>query len=329
MKILFLAANPQETVRLKLAEEARKIENSLKRSRWRNEFQIVLRWEVRPEDIQRVLLEEQPEIVHFSGHGEGQSGLVLVDDSNQPKLVSAKALAKLFSFFTNRVRCVFLNACYAEVQAEAIVLAIDYVIGMKSAVRDDVAIAFAVSFYEALGAGWLIEEAFSWGCTALQLQFENISNASLARKLKALDFYSNLQKIGFQSHEIPILKKRATLGVKVSYTDPKNYTGAIWTHIIPEPTNVDKQHLIVIDWGGYQWQNIRILPARGLLLSYQKINQDESPRVITVSPLGKKYGENSACEVSNNTEILNGNLQPEPQSDVREEINTGWRQIDR
>ena len=83
MKILFLAANPQGTQRLQLDEEAKAIETRLKSSKLRDQFQLITKWAVSPDDLRSTLLEhdepgekQTPIIVHFSGHGEGQQGLV-------------------------------------------------------------------------------------------------------------------------------------------------------------------------------------------------------------------------------------------------------------
>lgn len=152
MKILFLAANPQSTSRLKLDTELREIEEALKLSSQSNEFELIQKWDVRPRDFRRALLEYEPEIVHFSGHGEDQTGLVIIDPSGVEKLVPGEALAGLFAEFSN-IKCVLLNACYSEVQAQAIVKQVDYVIGMKDTIYDKAAIAFSIGFYDGLGYG--------------------------------------------------------------------------------------------------------------------------------------------------------------------------------
>jgi hypothetical protein len=76
----------------------------------------------------------------------------------------------LFKLVTDHVNCVVLNACYSDIQAEAIVEHIPFVIGMKRAIGDEAAIAFAVGFYKALGANRSIEEAYEFGCVEIQLQ---------------------------------------------------------------------------------------------------------------------------------------------------------------
>ncbi|MFH7241729.1 MAG: SH3 domain-containing protein [Spirulina sp.] len=172
MKILFLAANPQGTNQLQLDQEAKKIEDGLERSKLREQFTLVTKWAVDAESLRRAMLKEQPDIVHFSGHGAGEAGLVLFGRDDHPKPATADALSGLFEIF-NDVKCVLLNACFAEVQAKAIVQHIDYVIGMKRAVRDSAAIAFATGFYDGLGYGLDIEDAFKLGCNAIQFEMAN------------------------------------------------------------------------------------------------------------------------------------------------------------
>lgn len=65
------------------------------------------------------MLDVNPQIIHFSGHGEGHDGLVFEDDRGKPKLISGEALAGLFRLFADQVECVVLNRCYSAVQAEA------------------------------------------------------------------------------------------------------------------------------------------------------------------------------------------------------------------
>ncbi|MDJ0676305.1 MAG: AAA-like domain-containing protein [Calothrix sp. MO_167.B42] len=168
-KILLLSANPTNTSKLRLDEEVREIQAGLERAKGRDEFEIIPKLAVRTGDLRRALLDYKPQIVHFSGHGEGKQGLALENESGQMQLVSASALARLFKLFP-QVECVVLNACYSQEQAEAINQHIDYVIGMNAAIGDRAAIKFAVGFYDALGAGRTIEDGFEFGCTSLDLE---------------------------------------------------------------------------------------------------------------------------------------------------------------
>jgi AAA-like domain/CHAT domain len=168
-KILVLTANPRNSDRLRLDEEVREIQSGLERSQQRDRFEIILRWAVRTEDLRRALLDFEPQIVHFSGHGAGKDGLVLENGAGQSQLVGSEALAELFGL-CNSVECVLLNACYSEKQAKAINEHIDCVVGMNEAIGDRAAINFAIGFYDGLGAGRSYENAFKLGCNAIALK---------------------------------------------------------------------------------------------------------------------------------------------------------------
>jgi len=168
--ILFLAANPKDTSRLQVDQELRDIAEGLQRAQKRDQFNLEQRLAVRPRDIQRAMLDIGPQIIHFSGHGAGEAGLMFEDDIGNTKLVDGAALAGLFELFSDQINCVVLNGCYSDVQAKAIGQHIPYVIGMNQAIGDKAAIAFAVGFYDALGAGRSIELAYKLGCAAIRLE---------------------------------------------------------------------------------------------------------------------------------------------------------------
>jgi hypothetical protein len=173
IKILILTANPQISGRepLRLDAEVRQIEEALKRSQYRDRFQLETQLATRTKDLRRALLDHQPQIVHFSGHGSGEQGLVLETDDGRLQLVSTVALTQLFGASeVCEVECVLLNACYSEVQAIAIHQMVDCVIGMHQPIGDKAAILFAEGFYDALGAGKLYEEAYKIGCNAIALE---------------------------------------------------------------------------------------------------------------------------------------------------------------
>jgi hypothetical protein len=159
--ILVLTANPTDTGRLRLDKEVREIEEGLKRSNKRSKFKIVAKFAVRTRDILQAVLENKPQIIHFSGHGETK-GLLVEDESGKHTYLNINGLAQLFAAVTtqNPIECVLLNACYSREQAEAISKHIKYVTGMENSVGDNEAISFAVAFYDTLGAGAGYEYAF-------------------------------------------------------------------------------------------------------------------------------------------------------------------------
>lgn len=174
-KILTLAANPSDTTRLRLPAEVRGIQEGLALSEGREAFEVISQWAVQPDDLRRALLKYEPDIVHFSGHGTAETGLVFENEAGRATLVKSQTLAKLFELCTS-VKCVLLNACYSKAQSAAIAQHVDYVIGMTQAIGDRAALKFAVGFYDALGYGRPIEEAFEFGLLAIDL--ENIPQSA-------------------------------------------------------------------------------------------------------------------------------------------------------
>lgn len=170
IKILFLAANPIDTPELRLSEEIRAIDDALLRVKFRDRFDIEQQWAVRVSDLQHHLLRHSPDIVHFSGHGSDSSEIILEDNAGNSHPVPARALSQLFSVLKDNIRCVVLNACYSEPQAEAIAQHIDCVVGMSKAIGDEAAIRFAGSFYQALGYGRSVKTAFDLGCLQIDLE---------------------------------------------------------------------------------------------------------------------------------------------------------------
>jgi AAA-like domain/CHAT domain len=168
-KILILTANPTNSDRLRLDEEVREIQQGLRRSRHYDQFEIIARWAVRPRDLRQALLDHEPQIVHFAGHGAGSDGLVLEGNDGQVQLVSTKSLSALFKHFQQSIECVLLNACYSQEQARAIHQHINCVIGMSQSIGDRAVIEFAVGFYDSLGAGSSYGRAFELGRVAIAL----------------------------------------------------------------------------------------------------------------------------------------------------------------
>jgi AAA-like domain/TIR domain len=169
-KILVLAANPVDMDRLRLNQEVQEIEEKIQRSRLRDQFQVIVKWAVRTGDLQRIFLDEKPQIVHFCGHGRGEEGLVLENVSGKSQVVPTQALSDLFGLLQESIECVLLNACYSKVQAEAIHQHISCVIGMTDAILDRTALKFSASFYRAIGAGESYKKAYEFGCNEIDLE---------------------------------------------------------------------------------------------------------------------------------------------------------------
>jgi CHASE2 domain-containing sensor protein len=230
-KILILAANPLDTVRLSLEREVQAVRTTLQLSANRDRFTIEAKGAVRPEDLQQYMFDVKPQIVHFSGHGMGittpeheipstrkftvssdpnsqPEGLVLEDDDGRSILVSGKTLSNLCALFSKDVVCVLLNACYSQQQAEEIVKYIPYVVGMKREIGDIAARKFSQGFYRAIWDDRSIEEAFASGKNAIEL--DGIPEELTPVLLKRADAPKPL----FDTWRIiPILRKGLSIGL--------------------------------------------------------------------------------------------------------------------
>jgi hypothetical protein len=147
-------------------------------------------------DLLRALRKLKPTVVHFSGHGgrrnstEARSisdthrdvlanaGLVGQDDWNglvfqgangRAQLVSTIALEQAFSAAGNSVKLVVLNACFSQVQAEALLAHVGCVVGMGGSISDHAARSFAIGFYGSLGDRAPVSEAYKQGRAAIAL----------------------------------------------------------------------------------------------------------------------------------------------------------------
>lgn len=198
-RILILAANPLKSSKLRLDEQLREIEAVLSRAKQRDRFEIRPQYATRPSDIQQALLDYNPQIVHFCGHGDGAKGLIFEDDQGDSQFVNAQALANLFELFADQVKCVVLNACYSEVQAAAIVEHIDAVIGMNQQIGNTAAIRFAEGFYRGLGAGKDVEFAYKLGRNSVELQ-------------------------GIPEEHIPVLRRKIVVPLEVEPSDVETPT---------------------------------------------------------------------------------------------------------
>ena len=170
IKVVLFAADPDENNRLHIDEEIRSIEKKLKGSSQSVCVQFVNALATRPGDLVQKLSEHNPHIVQFSGHGTGAGEIVMVDDDGNPKIVSKRSLKMLFQKLKDNIRVVFLNVCYSNKLAKEIAQHIDCVIGIPKDIEDNAAAIFASSFYQAIGFGKSVKQAFDEGCLQLKLE---------------------------------------------------------------------------------------------------------------------------------------------------------------
>ena len=168
--VLFLASNPRDQGQLGLDIEVRSIDEQISKARHRDSVKLESRWAVRPGDILHYMNTCEPTIVHFSGHGSNDDELVLMNNDNETKLVSLKAIVQAMSVANENLRLVFFNTCSSYNQASFVTEHIECAIGMTKSVTDEAARYFSAQFYSSISFGLSVQKSFDQARAALMLE---------------------------------------------------------------------------------------------------------------------------------------------------------------
>lgn len=173
--VLFAAANPLDTDRLRLDAEIRGITERIRASEHREAIGLESRWALRPPDLLQALNELRPHVIHFSGHGNERS-IAFENASGDAVEVGIEALVELMRVMTDNIRLVVFNVCESEQLAEDVSRHVEAAIGMRGELDDDAAAVFAAAFYSAIGFGRSLDEAFAQARAALMLEFADMAD---------------------------------------------------------------------------------------------------------------------------------------------------------
>ncbi len=170
--ILYLTASPNdpdlELPPLRTDLEMKKVKERLQLSKTRAQYRIEFCPASQWDDLSQALADNDPQVVHFSGHGDSDGNLLLEDPVGGVALTTPEGLASLFGLHRATITCVIVNACYSERLARAMSQHIDHVVGMRCQIGDEAAIEFSVGFYTGLFAGHPVPEAFKRGLAHIQ-----------------------------------------------------------------------------------------------------------------------------------------------------------------
>ena len=167
--ILVLAANPIGTDLLQLEEEANRIRLRLQEGEVGKNYIVKVERAVQVEELSKYLLQYEPLILHFSGHGSPNGEIILNNSQGQAQLVSPEAMAELLAVLRGRIECVVLNACFSLEKADALARQVNCVVGMSKEIGDRSAVTFAAGFYRGLGFGRGYYNAFELGRNEIKL----------------------------------------------------------------------------------------------------------------------------------------------------------------
>lgn len=176
--VVIVAANSTDAP-MNLGEELRSIQLGLELT---DKLEAKISHASRPDDLISYVSDEEPVIVHFSGHGNREGIALKEDDGLQDRPVSGERLER---FFAGRgVRLVVLNSCYSDSQAAAIQKSVEAVIGTPTDLDDEAAHRFSRAFYRKLARGGTVSAALKDGQDAVDIyglddQFSGIGDLDI------------------------------------------------------------------------------------------------------------------------------------------------------
>lgn len=157
--VLFIAASPEDEQPLRLDKEVREIQKRMRETEHRDSVVFEYRLATQTSDLMEALNEVRPHVVHFSGHGS-QDALIFEDSDGRAKPLYVEDLAQLLRITSDRIRLAIFNSCDSVAAARAACDFVPFAIGMNQPVSDAFAQVFAGQFYNSIGFGRSLQQAF-------------------------------------------------------------------------------------------------------------------------------------------------------------------------
>lgn len=159
MRLLMVAASPENEIRLRLDAEHREVRSHIRASTDRQQVTLELASAARPTDLLDELNRTRPTILHLAGHG-GATGIALENARGMAVDVSTDQLLRLISIADTSLRLVVLNTCDSAHQAQPISEIVDAAIGMTKSIGDEAACVFSAQLYSSLAERVSLDRAF-------------------------------------------------------------------------------------------------------------------------------------------------------------------------
>ena len=112
--VLLLMSGPAPRNVLEFDAEVQAIVQGVRSARNGDQISFELSLAATLSDLEEVLLQHTPSIIHFSGCGNSAEGVILPSISPPPTRYQRKSLASSFRIRAPWVRCIVLNACYTR-----------------------------------------------------------------------------------------------------------------------------------------------------------------------------------------------------------------------
>ncbi|MFZ4664237.1 MAG: SUMF1/EgtB/PvdO family nonheme iron enzyme [Caldilineaceae bacterium] len=166
VRLLIIQANPPGSVALGTDVEERKLQEALRRGQERDLFAHPAHLPAaRVSDLLTELRAHQPQILHFTGHGDGAGGPLLnAPDDRREAILTATDLAALLQVYQAEaaapLQLVVLAGCQTAGVADLLVKHVGCVVAVAGDIHDDaVRDALTPSFYAALSDGRSVANA--------------------------------------------------------------------------------------------------------------------------------------------------------------------------
>ncbi len=211
--ILVIGSNYDEVNILWTSRECQVIQDVIRKSRDRDNFDLHLCPELKREELIDQLSWFKPQIIHFIGHCDSEAGFLFSGDKDPPIPEYFDQLVKDLRNYQHLIRLVVFNGCRSQRIAKVVGNFIPYTIGTSEDISDKPAICFAESFYRSFGNGDSYSSSFQNGVQAyirdyqLGIESDYLFFENKSEKMEAIVRYrSGSLKIIEEQIEIPRVK---------------------------------------------------------------------------------------------------------------------------
>lgn len=170
LRVLLLAANPADYDNINVTREHGVVRAELRAPAVASRVRVDNDASTAAKDFLDILDRADPQILHFSGHGNAKGEPVLLaSDGEGAQPIPGELLEEILRC-ARSLRCVVLNTCYSSRIAQALTRRLPIVvIGMSARIGDEAARQFAQQLYSGIARGKDLQSAFDAACTAIKV----------------------------------------------------------------------------------------------------------------------------------------------------------------
>lgn len=183
IKVLFIAINTSDKPNEyweEILNNVQKRINNIKQEKKHINFEFIIKINISPHDLCDIIRDEEPDILHFQGHGE-EAGLMFSDENDKSVVAYGRGIRDTLRALTDPTRkdklhlqCILFNCCFQYSLAEDLLDYTRFAIGTASELEIDVAKSFAGLFYSSLCRGDSYKQAYELGKGVVKMTRKSI-----------------------------------------------------------------------------------------------------------------------------------------------------------